>query len=495
MSALQISASYLNQKIDTDLLPKHPDTSAILDFQSHSDIMSAKRMTANPIRAPRHRPGKVVEEENSTDSESDEAQEEVVPAPSTTKSAPPKYASALGISSEMKKVDLSERRRIAAEAEKKRVEESRLKAEAEEGFVTASEEEEDDEDGEESGSGEDEESSEEESSEEEAPRRVMMRPTFVKKDKRKEGGIAARESEKAEAERLEREEEARLKAADEIVEEQIRKDLAAKAAGKKNWDDDEDEDDDVDDTDDVDVEAEIAAWKLRELRRIKRDREAIEEREKELEEIERRKNLTEDERKAEDDEYLAKQKDDKESKGKMGYMQKYYHKGAFFLDDQKKEGLDQRDLMGSRFADDVQNRELLPQALQLRDMTKVGKRGATKYKDLKSEDTGRWGQFDDRRPHRDGGGGFGADERFMPDRDRERDRSGANNFPLGERKPVAGAPDGPRAAREDGERKVKDSYRPRRRSRSPRSRSRSPRRKRSLSRDRFDSDKRRRIDS
>lgn len=263
----------------------------------------------------------------------------------------------------------------------------------------------------------------------------------------------------------------------------------------------------MDDTDDVDPEAEYAAWKLRELKRIKRDREAIEEREKELAEVERRKNLTEDERKREDDEFLAKQKEEKDGKGKMAYMQKYYHKGAFFQDDLKAEGLDRRDIMGSRFADDVQNRELLPQALQMRDMTKLGKKGATKYRDLKTEDTGKWGQFDDRRPGR-GPGRFTEDERFMPDRDRG-GASGANSMPVSERKKVSDAPEGPRAMREGGDRSRDggDTYRPGRDGRS-RSRSRSPRgdryqddrrRKRSISmdrdRDRYDSDKRRRVDS
>jgi len=267
------------------------------------------------------------------------------------------------------------------------------------------------------------------------------------------------------------------------------------------------------------------AWKLRELKRIKRDREAIEEHEKELEEIERRKNLTEEERKAEDDEYIAKQKEEKDGKGKLGYMQKYFHKGAFFQDDAKAQGLGQRDIMGSKFADDV-NRELLPQALQMRDMTKLGKKGATKYKDLKSEYTGRWGQFDDRGP-RKAGLGFNDDERFKPDRDRG-GASGANSMPVAERKIVTGAPEGPRAMREGAVRNRGDTYqlngrgeKARFRSRSPgggdsyrpsgrderaRSRSRSPRRdrhrddhrrKRSFSRDRdhCDGDKRRRIDS
>jgi microfibrillar-associated protein 1 len=466
--------------------------------------MSSKRMTANTVKAPRYRPGKAIAEDSSSDSEASDAEPEPTPQPPSKPT--PKYTSAGGIASNVGKLDLNERRKRATQAEAARVEaEKALRAKEEEGFVT---EESEEEEGSEEGSEEDSEEEESES-EEEAPRRVLLRPTFIKKDKRN-ASVTAVEDTRPDEEKLAEEEARRKAAADEIVEEQIRKDLAAKAAGKKHWDDEEDDADDVDDTDDLDPEAEHAAWKLRELKRIKRDREAIEEREREREEIERRKNLTEEERKAEDDEFLAKQKEEKDSKGKMSYMQKYYHKGAFFQDDLKAEGLDRRDIMGSKYADDVQNRELLPQALQMRDMTKLGKKGATKYKDLKTEDTGEWGQFDDRRPRQ---GGFGADERFMPDRDRG-GASGANSQPVAERrKVVTGVPEGPRAMREDvrRDREGGDTYRPNvdrreRRSRS-RSRSRSPRRdhyhddrsrrKRSSSRDceRYESDKRRRVDS
>ena len=465
--------------------------------------MSSKRMTANPVQAPRYRPGKAIAEDVSSDSEASDAEPEPTLQP---QSKPiPRYTSAGGIASNVGKLDLNERRKKAAEAEAARVAaEKALRAKEEEGFVT---EESEEEEGSEEGSEEDSEEEESES-EEEAPRRVLLRPTFIKKDKRNAPAIVVGDTRPVE--KLAEEEARRKAAVDEIVEEQIRKDLAAKAVGKKYWDDEDDDADDVDDTDDLDPEAEHAAWKLRELKRIKRDREAIEEREREREEIERRKNLTEEERKAEDDKFLAKQKEEKESKGKMSYMQKYYHKGAFFQDDLKAEGLDRRDIMGSRYADDVQNRELLPQALQMRDMTKLGKKGATKYKDLKTEDTGKWGQFDDTRPRQ---GGFGGDERFMPDRDRG-GASGANSQPVAERrKVVTGAPEGPRAMREDvrRDREGGDTYRPnedRRERRSlSRSRSRSPRRdhyyddrsrrKRSSSRDRdrYESDKRRRVDS
>ncbi|SLM39264.1 Micro-fibrillar-associated protein 1, C-terminal [Lasallia pustulata] len=484
--------------------------------------MPPKRMTANPIKPARYRPGKPVVEEPSSEEDEDSLEEE---DQATAPTAPPPKASsfpseATRIASNLKKVDLNERGRQAAADEAARIEAERVeRVKEEEGFVTEeSSEEEHSEDDEESGSEE-----EESNSEEEAPR-MLLRPTFIKKDKRKD--VVAVVNTKTEDDKW-AEDEARRKAkANKLVQEQLEKIAAARAAGKKYWDDDEDgEVEQVDDTDDIDPEAERAAWKLRELKRVKREREAIEEVEKERDEIERRRNLSKEEREAEDKEFLDTQKEERESKGKMGYMQKYFHKGAFFQDDAKAEGLDTRDIMGSRYQDDVTNRELLPQYMQIRDMTRLGRKGRTKYKDLKSEDTGRWA-IDGKGPRRGDGT---VDERFMPDRDGGRDGpSGANATAVKERRRAPeGAPEGPRADNGERQREVRgrgDSYVPdhdsrdrhsdddgRRRSARRRSysRSRSPlrrrdgrrddgsRRKRSPSpdNDRYAGDKRRRVDA
>ncbi|ORY71940.1 splicing factor, Prp19-binding domain-containing protein [Pseudomassariella vexata] len=469
-------------------------------------------MPIKPARPLRHRAGKVLDNSSSSESEASDVEETPVVPPSKATSAS-KIASG-----NLNKVDLNERRRIAQQQEEKRKAAelaARAAAEEEEGFVTE-EEEQASEDGEEESSDDDEEE-EEESSEDEVPRRaMMMRPKFVPKSQR--NGNKTAEQEAAEAAAKEADEVARKKAdADAMIEEQIRRDLAAKKAGKNFWDDAIELESDVDTSDEVDPEAEQAAWKVRELKRLKREREAVEEREKEREELERRRNLTEEERAAQDAEKIARQREEKESRGKMAYLGQYHHKGAFYQEEMAAEGLDKRDLMGAKVQDEV-DRSLLPKALQMRDMTKVGKKGATKYRDLKSEDTGRWGEFRDHRPGkgRDFGGGWDVDERFRSDRDREREGpGGANAIPLGDRKTER-----PRS-RERG-RYGKSNYRPRdederRRERSrsgspprkrERSRSRSPRRdsrdrhdysrrKRDPSRDadRYDSDKRRRVDT
>lgn len=471
-------------------------------------------MTANPVKPARYRPGKPTAEVPSSEEEEDsdiEAGDDVneEPQPTTTTSTLP--SDSTRIASNLKKVDLNARRKQAAANEAARLEaEKVIRDKEEEGFVT----EESDEEAEGSES-EASESEEESSSEDEAPK-VLLRPTFIRKEKRNE--VIAVDT-KTEDEKWAEEEARRKEKADVLVQEQLEKNAAARAAGKKYWDDDEDVDGDiVDDTDGLDPDAEFAAWKLRELKRVKREREAIETAEKEREEVERRRNLSKEEREAEDKDFIDRQKEEQDGKGKMGFLQKYYHKGAFFQDDAKAEGLDRRDIMASRYQDDVKNREALPEYMQIRDMTRLGRKGRTKYKDLKSEDTGKWGTFDGRGPRRGDGT---LDERFMPDRDGVRGASGANATVVRERrKAPEGAPEGPRAvnqrdtggrgdtyipSRDEGERRS-DSERRRRRSYS-RSRSRSPRRdrrredrdrrKRSPSPyvDRYDSDKRRRIDA
>lgn len=98
---------------------------------------------------------------------------------------------------------------------------------------------------------------------------------------------------------------------------------------------DDDDDDDVleDDKDDGQInvkrQARYEAWKVRELKRILRDREEMESYEKELAEIERRRKLTDEERLAENVK-LGTDETDKKQKVAYNFMQKYYHKGAFF---------------------------------------------------------------------------------------------------------------------------------------------------------------------
>lgn len=90
----------------------------------------------------------------------------------------------------------------------------------------------------------------------------------------------------------------------------------------------EEEQIDVDDTDGIDPAAEFEAWRLRELNRIKRDKEDEMRREQEREEVERRRALPEAQRMKEDLEHAKKLREEK-PKGQQKFLQKYWHKGAF----------------------------------------------------------------------------------------------------------------------------------------------------------------------
>lgn len=489
----------------------------------------SKRMTANPARpVARYRPGKAVQEDSLSedDGTEDEAEKQLSPRP-----AQPKASS------------------FPARAQRHQVPPQKPKEEEredEEGFVT--EEDDDDDfnkvalsavnaggvpkatrntissnteaaglssaDEEESEQFEEESGEEEESSSEEEPQQKFQRPTFIKKSDRAKATSAVAGNPPQGVgtngvinthpaiDAIQADELRRKDMADLMIKDKLERDSAARAAGRKGWDDDDEvaAEDMVDDTDGLDPEAEYAAWKLRELKRLKRDREAIEQREKEIEEVERRRNLTQAEREAEDREYLEQQKEDREDgRGKAGFLQRYHHKGAFFQDDETAEILRKRDLMGAKFVDEVQNRESLPQYMQVRDMTKLGKKGRTRYTDLKGEDTGKWGQGYDQTERKGPKTDFDLDERFRPDHDGSaKGPTGANASTVRERRDrkVDGAPEGPRAMRNGDQSRNAgdggDTYRSRRQSNgqgdnrdeSARRRSPSPRRKSSSSRPR-----------
>jgi microfibrillar-associated protein 1 len=488
-------------------------------------------MTANPARpVARYRPGKAIQEEPS--SEEDETDEETAKQP-TTRKVQPKAGS------------------FPARAQPRQVPAQRAQEESEdeEGFVTEEEDEggaggvsllpvekatsstaraqstavarpaktaevnvkEDKSEESEDETSEEEEEEADSTSEEEAPQRKFQRPTFIKKSDRGKSIASATNATSTNGvlstthapDTIAAEGARRKEMADLMIKDKLERDAAARAAGRKGWDDDDEvaPQDMVDDTDGLDPEAEYAAWKLRELKRLKRDREAIEQREKEIEEIERRRNLTQAEREADDREYIEQQKEEREEgRGKAGFLQRYHHKGAFFQDEETAEILRKRNLMGAKFADEVQNREALPQYMQIRDMTKLGKKGRTRYTDLKGEDTGRWGQGYDERERKGPKVDCGVDERFRPDHDGgggAKGPTGANASIVRDRRDrkIEGAPEGSRAMRNSDKSRDDDrgdSHRPWRRINEEgddgddrvRQRSSSPKRRRSHSRSR-----------
>jgi len=148
---------------------------------------------------------------------------------------------------------------------------------------------------------------------------------------------------------------------------------------------------DVDTDDELNEAEEYEAWKNREIARIKRDREERDARLKEKEEIEKVRNMTEEERRE------WERKNPKPlrqiTKQKWKFMQKYYHKGAFF-----QEGAD--DVMQSAGKDDIYSRDvseptgedkmdksILPKVMQVKHF---GRSGRTKWTHLVNEDTTDW---------------------------------------------------------------------------------------------------------
>ena len=112
-------------------------------------------------------------------------------------------------------------------------------------------------------------------------------------------------------------------------------------------------------TDDENDEEEYEVWKVLELRRLKREREDREALEKEKAEIERMRNLTEEERRAE---LRANGKviTNKAVKGKYKFLQKYYHRGGFLLGED--EEVYKRDFSAPTLEDHF-NKTILPKVM------------------------------------------------------------------------------------------------------------------------------------
>ena len=189
----------------------------------------------------------------------------------------------------------------------------------------------------------------------------------------------AQQEELAEARRLALLEE-RVQESRSILSEDIRRELvpasqsqkaSAEAAGT------------VDDTDGLNPEEELAEWKLRELQRIKREKDTREEIEREKREVEERRKQFEDADKLRklETEVRKSTEEQRSSKTKHRFLQKYYHKGAFFMDTDDE--VLKRDYDAPTVEETV-DRTLLPEVMQVKDFGKIGR---TKWTHLSKEDT------------------------------------------------------------------------------------------------------------
>ncbi|XP_018620524.1 microfibrillar-associated protein 1 [Scleropages formosus] len=201
-----------------------------------------------------------------------------------------------------------------------------------------------------------------------------LKPVFIRKKDRVT--VAEREAEEQKQKELEieakKQAEERRRYTLKIVEEEAKKEFEENRRTLAALD--------ALDTDGENEEEEYEAWKVRELKRIKRDREAREAMEKEKSEIERFHNLTEEERRAEL-RNNGRQVTNKAIKGKYKFLQKYYHRGAFFMDEE--EDVFKRDFSAPTLEDHF-NKTILPKVMQVKNF---GRSGRTKYTHLVDQDT------------------------------------------------------------------------------------------------------------
>ncbi|GIX64615.1 micro-fibrillar-associated protein 1 [Babesia caballi] len=225
---------------------------------------------------------------------------------------------------------------------------------------------------------------------------ALARPVFVPKTNRLTV-LERQELEREEQRRLERERQRALErqkqSKDLLIQTLVSEEARQEAENPADM---------VDDTDEL-TEKEYELWKIRELKRVLRDRDERTTHDRlvssdstssvfytaQAAEVERRRNMTEEERRL-DDERIDRQKVQRAPRGKMLFLQKYYHKGAFFMDklDDGSEPLYNRDF-NAPTADDRVDKSLMPKPLQVR-RGQYGKMSQVKHTHLTAEDTTRF---------------------------------------------------------------------------------------------------------
>ena len=280
---------------------------------------------------------------------------------------------------ERQEADIDEEDEEAQEERRRRIRERQLLREQEELLPQEDEEPVEDE--------ESEESEYETDSEDEQMGMAMVKPVFIPKSQR--DTIAERERLEEEERQLEELVKKRLEARKietrQIVVEEIKKEEHIEKALNE-----EANIEDVDTDDELNEAEEYESWKNREIARIKRDREERDARLKEKEEIERVRNMTEEERR----EWERKNpKQLRQTKQKWKFMQKYYHKGAFFQEsaDDVIQSAGKEDIYTRDFSEptgeDKMDKSILPKVMQVKHF---GRSGRTKWTHLVNEDTTDW---------------------------------------------------------------------------------------------------------
>lgn len=216
-----------------------------------------------------------------------------------------------------------------------------------------------------------------ESSEEDATPPPLAKPIFVPKRARTTIAAGPADTEAAQEDveaKAEEEAAKRRQEAHDLAAATIKRQLAEKEYQETHATD-------VDDTDGLDPEAEFEAWRQRELARLQRDREALDEKRKAQAELDAFRALPESEKDRLGRERAKQQAAEKrEQRGNPAFLQKYYHKGSFFQD----MDILQRDYTEATSSQvDVSK---LPKMMQVRNF---GAKGRSKWTHLANEDTSK----------------------------------------------------------------------------------------------------------
>jgi len=155
---------------------------------------------------------------------------------------------------------------------------------------------------------------------------------------------------------------------------------------KHNVDEKEEKKDEMDfssseEDDEETQQKEFALWKLRELKRLRREFEIVENLRNEKEEKERRQRLADDDVKKENETIGRGEKDRTQYK----FLQKYYHKGAFYSDDKRIGNIhSNHDWALPTGEDSYVDKSILPTVMQVKNF---GRASRSKYTHLTNEDT------------------------------------------------------------------------------------------------------------
>ena len=229
---------------------------------------------------------------------------------------------------------------------------------------------------------------------------VMAKPIFVPRHKR---NTVVSQDQKIEEEKQRtaknREEEMKRKMQSRMMVAEV---VAATSATPEEMDEDEgggatnDMPDDSHPIDPVEKEKERDAWEVRELERLLNAQDLVDLREAEKAEYERRRAMTDEERLLEDEalglyrrpgEQRKKLDDESAHQGK--FMQRYYHRGAFYMDDNEWSKDDVRhkakEYENAVTGNDKIDKSILPKVMQVKNFGFA--RQNTKYKGLTHEDT------------------------------------------------------------------------------------------------------------